>query len=284
MRSTFLLERSFFLHLLERSGLSFDTRFVPPSASSSENAVVYLVLDGRFEVDGGPGFDAPATIAMTEDEVEGARGRRASGFRWSCVGEAPFRAIELRARSTDVAPVPGTRAFDVGDDVYARARALLECDHEDEAGLEAAARSLLRGLYEAGVTNRPLDATIAPGDVRHARLWGAARILTERFELLPTLTELSSLSGISLRQLAREIEAFISSFRYPTGQWRELTRRLRLKVAVMGLSARGATVAEVASATGYGSVEAMARAFRDAGLPAPSRVQAQLGGGGPMSR
>lgn len=280
MRSTFLMERTFFMHLLERRGLSFDTRFVPPSDSTSENVVIYLLLEGGLEVAGRPAFVAPAAIAMTEDDLEGARGERLSAFRWWCVDDSPFRAVELRARANDVAEIPTSRALEVDDRIFEHARALLACSPEDEAGLEMAARALLRDLFEAGVTKRPLDTTIARGDVRHARLWSAARILTERFELLPTLSELSSLSGISLRQLAREIEVFISSFRYPTGRWRELTRRLRLKVAVMGLSAKGASVAEVAEATGYGSVEAMARAFRDAGLPAPSRVQAQLAGGG----
>ena len=56
------------------------------------------------------------------------------------------------------------------------------------------------------------------------------------------------------------------------------TLHLRLKVAVLFLSAEGISVAEVAEASSYGSVDAMARAFRDAGLPPPSKVQAQLRG------
>jgi AraC-like DNA-binding protein len=42
------------------------------------------------------------------------------------------------------------------------------------------------------------------------------------------------------------------------------------------LSAPEATVVEVARLVGYGSPIAMARAFRDAKLPAPSVVQAEL--------
>jgi AraC-like DNA-binding protein len=42
---------------------------------------------------------------------------------------------------------------------------------------------------------------------------------------------------------------------------------------VLLLSAPGGTVAEVAKAVGYGSPIALARAFRDAKLPAPSTVQ-----------
>jgi transcriptional regulator GlxA family with amidase domain len=51
---------------------------------------------------------------------------------------------------------------------------------------------------------------------------------------------------------------------------------LRLRTAVVLLSAAEATVVEVARLVGYGSPIAMARAFRDAKLPAPSVVQAEL--------
>jgi transcriptional regulator GlxA family with amidase domain len=55
-----------------------------------------------------------------------------------------------------------------------------------------------------------------------------------------------------------------------------VSRRLRLKMAVIMLSAKDATVAEVARVVGYGSADAMARAFRDAELPAPSEVREAL--------
>jgi len=42
------------------------------------------------------------------------------------------------------------------------------------------------------------------------------------------------------------------------------------------LSGPDSSVADVASAVGYGSPIAMARAFRDARLPAPSAVQAAV--------
>jgi transcriptional regulator GlxA family with amidase domain len=45
---------------------------------------------------------------------------------------------------------------------------------------------------------------------------------------------------------------------------------------VLLLSAPGATVADVATTVGYGSPIAMARAFRDARLPAPSAIQTAL--------
>jgi transcriptional regulator GlxA family with amidase domain len=50
------------------------------------------------------------------------------------------------------------------------------------------------------------------------------------------------------------------------------------RVAVLLLSAPRATITDVATAAGYGSAIAMARAFRDARLPAPSVVQAAVQG------
>jgi AraC-like DNA-binding protein len=50
-------------------------------------------------------------------------------------------------------------------------------------------------------------------------------------------------------------------------------RVLRLRAACLMLSAPAGTPSEVARAVGYGSLDAMGRAFRDASLPAPSVVQ-----------
>ena len=53
-------------------------------------------------------------------------------------------------------------------------------------------------------------------------------------------------------------------------------RVLRLRAAVLMLSAPGSTPSDVARTVGYGSLDAMGRAFRDAALPAPSVVQAAV--------
>lgn len=44
----------------------------------------------------------------------------------------------------------------------------------------------------------------------------------------------------------------------------------------MGLSVESMPVAEVARIAGDGSAEAMARAFRDAKLPSPTRVREEM--------
>ena len=55
--------------------------------------------------------------------------------------------------------------------------------------------------------------------------------------------------------------------------WRSLTRRWRVKLALLFLGAEGVSVEEIARAVGYGSSSAMGRAFRDLGMEAPSEIQ-----------
>jgi hypothetical protein len=50
----------------------------------------------------------------------------------------------------------------------------------------------------------------------------------------------------------------------------------RLRAATLMLSSPGVTPSDVARIVGYGSLDAMGRAFRDARLPAPSDVQAAV--------
>ena len=102
------------------------------------------------------------------------------------------------------------------------------------------------------------------------------RPMVERFYLTGTLQELSDSAGVSARQLDRNVKEFLASFGLIGAGWRPATRYLRLKLSVMLLSAEGASITDVAKIVGYGSPDAMARAYRDAGLAAPSTVQQQL--------
>jgi AraC-like DNA-binding protein len=49
-----------------------------------------------------------------------------------------------------------------------------------------------------------------------------------------------------------------------------------LRVAVMLLSAPDATASDVSQVVGYGSLDAMGRAFRDAKMPPPSTILAAV--------
>jgi AraC-like DNA-binding protein len=274
LRSTFLFGVGFWAHAVERRGLCFDTRFLPASQGSSPRYSLQLVLDGTVEIFGPEArrLTGPVAVLMTEDQFEGANGQRSFTFR--SFGE-PFRAIDLRMAPEWLrlphGPLP--RAIELSSEVLALARAVTAKQPADKAG--GAARALLAQLAAEGMIG---DGLAARSEVssRIARLWGALRPMAERFYSSPTLQEVSEQSGISLRQLARDVEDFVEQTKLGSSGWRDTTRRFRLKLAVVGLSAPNVGIAEIADAAGYGSTVAMARAFQDAGLPAPIAVREAL--------
>ena len=81
---------------------------------------------------------------------------------------------------------------------------------------------------------------------------------------------------MSASQVERAFRRWATAFALVGPGLRNVTRTIRLNTAVLFLSAEDASVADVAHATGYGSADAMARAFRDAGMASPSAVQKQL--------
>jgi transcriptional regulator GlxA family with amidase domain len=122
----------------------------------------------------------------------------------------------------------------------------------------------------------------AAGTARHSpprpfvALWEAIRPMIERLYLTPTLQEIGEATGVSLRQVDRYVQDFVTAFALVGDGWRPTTRYLRLKLAILFSSAEDASVGEIARIVGYGSPDAMARAFRDAGLPPPSVVQERV--------
>ena len=77
---------------------------------------------------------------------------------------------------------------------------------------------------------------------------------------------------VSTRSLWGDVKELATTFRLGAG-YRDWLLVLRLRVAALLLSAPSATVSDVAECVGYGSPIALARAFRDAGLPSPSVIQ-----------
>lgn len=284
MASLFVMERAFCAHLVRRERLIFDVRFIPPFAGSSPDATVWLLSEGTFEIlqPARQLLVGPVAFVLTQDDFEGSHGKRDFSFR--SFGD-PFVALDLRIARADVTLPMQQRptCFEFGARGWDAMRQLhRDCmppasNKPDSASLSALTRQVVESLEAAGVLRRGIAATVSAEDPAFSRMWSAVRPIAERFQVLPTLGELSQVSGLSLRQLAREVERFMGTFRLPGGgNWRDATKRVRMKVAVLSLSAPDATIAEAARATGYGSVEAMARAFRDAGLPSPSQVRAAI--------
>jgi AraC-like DNA-binding protein len=87
-----------------------------------------------------------------------------------------------------------------------------------------------------------------------------------------SLKQIAALAGLSLRQLGRDLTDLTRTFGLFGTGFRDAMRILRLRAAVVLLSAPEATAHDVARVVGYSSLDAMGRAFRDAQLPAPSLV------------
>ena len=144
----------------------------------------------------------------------------------------------------------------------------------DDSSLANLYAELLGDMARLGILDAKAVAAILRPTARPiVRLWAGLRPLIERLYLNPTLQEVGHESGLSSRQLDRLINAFVGSFDIKGTRWRETTLRVRVELAVLLLSADGVSVADIARVAGYGSSEAMARTFRDAGLPAPAIVQ-----------
>jgi len=279
IESTLAIERTFSALYIHRSGLTFDVRFVPPSGGRSERVHLFVMCQGEFSfrAPSTARFVGPSAFILSEDAFEGAEGRRTTTFRSH---GSPFVLLDLLfhrdllARPFETGPL----RLDVGDRVAERASELLGIGTEDSAVWGGKLRVILEELASEGVVRPELARSIRESDRRFARLWSGLTPVANRFFALTTLDEISETSRLSLRQVGREMSAFLQAFQFGVGGWRNEMRRLRFKIAQLGLSAEGATVADVARATGYGSTEAMARAFREAGLPSPSAVRAALRG------
>ena len=280
LASSLVFARGVWMNVVERTGLMLDTRFVPAAKGAPRpGTCVYLLHRGTFvlDEDGGLRFEGPAALLLSEQHLEGAHGVRPSTFRAS---GSPFAAIEMHFAEADVTSRPAQPAvrLDVDDASWAAVSRVIGLAREasdDTRELEAAIDNLLRALAaRRSIAARVAESARSP--VRFEKLWRAVRPLAERFALTATMNELGAVADVSPRQLDRYLQEFFKTFTMVGGGWRAATVHLRIKLAIMFLSADDVTIAEVAHAVGYGSADAMARAFRDAGLSAPTTLRNAL--------
>jgi AraC-like DNA-binding protein len=261
---------------VERTGLVLDTRFMPAATHAPRpRSCVYFLLRGSWIVhEPKPErLVAPRAFLVTESQLEGHGGRRS--FFYSAGGD-PFQAVEVHVRDADlrIAAGSGPVPIDVPDDVLGAAGEVVLAAGRDDAALEGAFGALLGGLARAGVLDAAaVEQALRPPPRPLAIIWSTVRPMVERWNLNPTLQELEGVSGVSTRQLARRVTQFVNMFGLVGTRWRASTLHVRLKLAVILLSADDVSVGDVARAVGYGSADAMARSFRDAGMPPPATVQ-----------
>jgi hypothetical protein len=132
--------------------------------------------------------------------------------------------------------------------------------------------AVLRGI---GVRIDALDAL--PRYVESARTMNTATLIsTLRSNLAahPMWVDAVCASGRCERQLRRDVQALYDRLGLHIDGLRGIMSRQRVLSAVMLLSAKGATVGEVARSVGYSSSRALALALQRAGLPTASAISA----------
>lgn len=279
-RSHLAVDRDVRLFAVERRGLVFDTRVVPPCPSPRvPTTLVWLVLQGDVLWHDGshPPCSGPVAYTMSEAHYEGAEGRRELTFR--AAGE-PYVALELRVRGAIAPARPAV--LSLPDAVWTSVRSYLEAVWTADESLcfsraFASANVLLEALEAARVVRAGTASSLVrdePFLVR--RVWQEVARMYGRLDTSPSLKRLADVSGVSARHLTRVLGTSFGALLLPQGGWRDATIDLRFKLAILLLSCPALTINDVARAVGYGQSEALSAAFQRAGLPSPRDVRAML--------
>jgi len=266
LETTIFLERRLRAHLVSRDRLLYDSTYAPPGKKPTELVHLYASLHGTFALEGALPITGRQAYVLAETEfdrvVAGARKFRSYG--------APGVIVELRIPAADLRCPVGIDHEQVPlPDAVWEAYAALE-EHRSEATLH----QLIVALGAAKILSRDLTASVVTVEPeRFVRLWAALKPLYEDLATSTSLKQIATITKLSLRQLGRDLGEATRTFGLYGGGFRDAMRVLRLRAAVLLLSAPEGSPSEVARAVGYGSLDAMGRAFRDANLPAPSLVQ-----------
>jgi len=265
LKSMVFLERRMRAHLVSRDRMVYDSAYSPPAKKASPYVHLFAQLRGTFEMSGVV-VAAPCAYVLAETEFDrvepGATTFRSYG--------APAEVLEIRLSAADL-----KRPVGLAHGALALPATVWDAYHElARSQNEAALHALVAKLGEADLVSRDLTTSIVANEPeRYTRIWTTLKPFYNDLAMSTSLKQIAVIAGLSLRQLGRDLGDFTRDFGLFGGGFRDATRVLRLRAAVLFLSAPGATPSEVAKAVGYGSLDAMGRAFRDAKLPAPSVVQ-----------
>jgi AraC-like DNA-binding protein len=266
LQTTIFLERRLRAHLVTRDRLLYDSAYAAPARKPSQFVHLYASLRGTLAIAGQPPHDGPCAYVLAETEFDrvqpGSRTFRSHG--------GPGVIVELRVTAADLHRPVGLDhgPIELPDFIWDAYHALAE------ARSEAALHRLIVQLGEARILSRDLTASVVADEPeRFRRLWTVMQPLYQDLATSASLKQISTIAGLSLRQLGRDLGDMTRTFGLFGGGFRDAMRVIRLRAATLFLSAPGGTPSEVARAVGYGSLDAMGRAFRDAQLPAPSVVQ-----------
>ena len=285
-RSCILVDRDLHVQAVERSGLVFDTRFVPPLPEPARDVqLLWFIASGRVLLrrDGGSlggliGGDAdgwhqgPCVVRLTEAEFTGADDRRT--IELASTGD-PFRAVEMRFRGEHAGPRLPSEAGLVNVDaaVWSAVETLLaRIDNSDSPGA-AAARRLLRAVEACGLVAPTLEQSLVVDEPTGLRaIWMMVSLAFRGLRTSATLKELAGVA-VSTRRAERLLQQLAEQRLLQFTGWRSGLIQLRLGLASLLLSVPELTIKEVAAEVGYRNAEALTNAYQHAGLPSPTDIK-----------
>ncbi len=236
------------------------TRAFPYVAGGSRHWCV-IMLGGTLEAGGARPLRATAGDCV----LFGASGK--SVARWTS-GE--FLELEWTRRGR----APPRTASSLGRVDLSQARALAAAIDDRTADAGDAIALGLQLFRDAGA---PLSASL--GGSREAPtaedLRLAAAIDAQINDLKGSATTLGLADGAlrSPRQLQRVVQRFNETYGLNAGNWRDMRNRIRVQLAALMLSLADRSIAEIAREVGYGSPNALGRAFASVGLPSPAEFR-----------
>jgi AraC-like DNA-binding protein len=270
VRTSLIFERAVRGTVVHRERLSFDTRFAAAAGGKPEPVGhLFMLLAGRFTSDRGDVLAGPVAFLLGDDEWERPR-KESRTFR---TDGSVVDVLQLRVAKEQLRVPIGLEhgALALTPACWDAAAAML--NGQPDAPTLAA---LIDALAQAGVLASAMTTTvIADEPERFRRLWEALQPLYQTYGATTSLKQLASSLGMSMRQVGRDAKELSAAFGIGGG-YRDALLMMRLRMAVLLLSAPDASVGDVAKLVGYGSPIAMARAFRDAKLPAPSAIQTDM--------
>lgn len=274
VRTLLALERGLRVHLTWRERLLVDSRFLAPGRPRIAVATVYVALGGSFQVDGGPVRDSSQLFVLHANEFASYTAKSASFRSWG----DPAVTVEMQVAAEDIIGPIGLTAGPrpIAPQTWDALHALAEGSAEDAAPGPLVHTVVERLIADGVLAPRVLTRLVANEPERFLRLWRALASLYSRHATGTTLGELTDATGLSLRQLHRDLRELSRTFQTAGESFRDNMRVMRLRSATLWLSAPYVTVGEIAERVGYGTSDALARALRDAKLPPPSEIQAAV--------
>ena len=275
MRTVVMLDQRFRALLTDRDNLVVDSRFFA-AAKRKKTAFVhlYFVRRGEMELRGVPHHDTPAGFVFLDQEFDCINSATTKTFR-SWGDRCTTLSIRIPA-AVCAAPIGISRGG------FALSPALRQVlDQLFAATSDRAVTKVMKLLFaqlavDRIVTNDPNIFGPQEDPEEMVRLWSAIAPRYSAFAASTSIAQFRAMTGLSLRQLSRNLTAFVKRYGLYGDGYRDASRVLRLRGATLWLSAEGITTTDVAQLVGYSSLDAMNRALRDAKLPPPGEIRIAL--------